>query len=65
MSYNTFLKEGYVCKMTKLINKDLYIEMIKKVIAKELTQKEAALKLEITDRQVRRLIIKYKKCFYP
>ena len=47
--------------MTKLINKDLYIEIIKKVIAKELTQKEAALKLEITDRQVRRLIIKYKK----
>ena len=47
--------------MIKLINKDLYIEIIKKVIAKELTQKEAALKLEITDRQVRRLIIKYKK----
>ena len=46
--------------MTKLLNKDIYSETIKKVIAKELTQKEAALKLEITDRQVRRLIVKYK-----
>ena len=46
--------------MTKLINKDIYSETIKKVIAKELTQKEAATKLEITDRQVRRLIVKYK-----
>ena len=45
--------------MVKLINKDLYYETIKKVIEKELTQKQAALKLEITDRQVRRLIIKY------
>ena len=45
--------------MGKLINKDLYAETIKKVIAKELTQKKAALKLEITDRQVRRLINKY------
>ncbi len=47
--------------MVKLINKDLYSETIKKVIDKELTQKEAALKLEITDRQVRRLINKYHK----
>ena len=46
--------------MAKLIDKDLYCETIKKVINKELTQKEAALKLEITDRQVRRLIVKYK-----
>ena len=46
--------------MTKLINKDIYAETIKKVIAKELTQKEAAIKLEITDRQIRRLIVKYK-----
>ena len=45
--------------MTKLIYKDLYYETIQKVIEKELTQKQAALKLEITDRQVRRLIIKY------
>ena len=45
--------------MAKLINKDLYYETIKKVTEKELTQKQAALKLEITDRQVRRLIIKY------
>ena len=45
--------------MGKLINKDLYAETIKKVINKELTQKEAALKLEITDRQIRRLINKY------
>ena len=45
--------------MGKLINKDLYSETIKKVINKELTQKEAALKLEITDRQVRRLVKKY------
>ena len=47
--------------MTKLINKDLYAETIKKVISKELTQKEAALKLEITDRQVRRLINNFYK----
>ena len=47
--------------MANLTNKDLYAETIKKVIAKELTQKEAALKLEITDRQVRRLINKYYK----
>lgn len=46
--------------MAKLIDKDLYSSTIKKVIAKELTQKEAAAKLEITDRQVRRLIVKYK-----
>ena len=46
--------------MAKLINKDLYAEIIKKVIAKELTQREAASKLEITDRQIRRLIVKYK-----
>ena len=45
--------------MGKLINKDLYIETIKKIINKELTQKEAALKLEITDRQIRRLINEY------
>ena len=46
--------------MAKLIDKELYSSIIKKVISKELTQKEAALKLEITDRQVRRLIVKYK-----
>lgn len=47
--------------MGKLINKDLYVETIKKVINKELTQKEAALRLEITDRQIRRLVNKYYK----
>ena len=47
--------------MGKLINKELYCETIKKVIEKEITQKQAALKLEITDRQIRRLIIQYKK----
>lgn len=46
--------------MAKLVNKDLYYETIKQVISKEITQKEAAFKLEITDRQVRRLIVKYK-----
>lgn len=45
--------------MAKLINKELYSTIIKKVISKELTQKEAASKLDITDRQVRRLIVKY------
>ena len=39
--------------MVKVSDKELYIETIKKVISKELTQKEAALKLAITDRQVR------------
>lgn len=46
--------------MAKLNDKELYSETIKKVITKEITQKEAALKLEITDRQVRRLVVKYK-----
>lgn len=46
--------------MAKLTDKELYSEIIKKVISKDLTQKEAAIKLEITDRQVRRLIVKYK-----
>ena len=47
--------------MAKLIDKELYSNIIKKVLSKELTQKEAALKLEITDRQVRRIIVNYKK----
>ena len=47
--------------MAKLIDKDLYSETIKKVVAKELTQKEAATKLGISDRQVRRIIFKYKQ----
>lgn len=47
--------------MAKIIDQCLYSETIKKVINKELTQKEAASKLEITDRQVRRLIVKYKE----
>ena len=45
--------------MAKLFCKELYSKTIKMVISKELTQKEAALKLGITDRQVRRLITKY------
>lgn len=46
--------------MAKLVDKELYSDTIKKVINKELTQKEAALKLGITDRQIRRIITKYK-----
>ena len=46
--------------MAKLSDKELYSEIIKKVISKELTQKEAAVKLGISDRQVRRLVTKYK-----
>ena len=46
--------------MAKLSNKELYSEIIKKVVSKELTQKEAGLQLGISDRQVRRLIVKYK-----
>lgn len=45
--------------MAKLIDKELYSNIIKKVISKELTQKEASFKLGITVRQVRRLIVKY------
>lgn len=47
--------------MAKLIDKERYGLIIKKVINKELTQKEAAFILEITDRQIRRLITKYKE----
>ena len=47
--------------MAKISDKELYSETIKKVISKELTQKAASLKLGITDRQIRRLITKYKK----
>ena len=46
--------------MAKISDKESYSETIKKVISKELTQKEAALRLNISDRQVRRLIIKFK-----
>lgn len=53
-------RKGVYFNMAKLGDKDLYSSIIKKVIAKELTQKEAALKLEITDRQIRRIIVKYK-----
>ena len=45
--------------MAKFIDKELYIQIIKQVISKDLTQKEAAVKLEITDRQVRRLVKKF------
>ena len=47
--------------MAKISDKDLYSEIIKKVISKQLTQNEAALKLNITDRQIRRIITKYKE----
>lgn len=46
--------------MVKLVDKELYSETIKKVLSKDLTQKEAGLILDITDRQIRRLITKYK-----
>ena len=46
--------------MAKLADKELYVFIVKKVINKELTQKDAAFKLEISDRQVRRLIVKYE-----
>ena len=39
----------------------IYVVILsKKIIAKEFIQKEATLKLKTTDRQVRRIIIKYK-----
>ena len=47
--------------MVKLIDKELYSATIKKSISKEITQKDAAQKLEITERQVRRIISKYKQ----
>ena len=47
--------------MVKLIDKELYSTTIKKAISKEITQKDAAQKLEITERQVRRIISKYKQ----
>ena len=46
--------------MAKLVDKELYSKTIKQVISKDLTQKEAALILGITDRQIRRLINNYK-----
>ena len=46
--------------MVKLVDKELYSGTIKKVLSKDLTQKEAGLILDITDRQIRRLITKYK-----
>ena len=46
--------------MVKLVDKELYSGTIKKVLSKDLTQKEAASILGITDRQIRRLITKYK-----
>ena len=57
MSYNTPSKGGvlYFVNEKEIKRK----EIIELVINKKITQKEAALKLEITDRQIRRLIIKY------
>ena len=37
------------------------IKVIEQVINKEITQKQASLKLEISDRQVRRLVVVYNK----
>lgn len=47
--------------MAKLSNQELYSTTIKKVVNKELIQKEASIKLGISDRQIRRLVTKYKK----
>lgn len=47
--------------MAKLSNQELYSTTIKKVVNKELTQKEASIKLGISDRQIRRIVTKYKK----
>jgi len=47
--------------MAKLEQVELYTSTIKKVIEKQMTQKEASMKLGITDRQIRRLVVKYKK----
>lgn len=46
--------------MSKLVDKDLYSIEIKKAINKEITQREAGIKLKISDRQVRRIIASYK-----
>lgn len=60
MSYNTPRKGGVLNYMLELNEKERKRkEIIDSVINKKITQKEAALKLEITDRQIRRLIIKY------
>lgn len=60
MSYNIPRKGGVLCYMLELNEKERKRkEIIDSVINKKITQKEAALKLEITDRQIRRLIIKY------
>lgn len=58
MSYNFSLKGG---KITIELNRkeEQKIEVIEQVLNKEITQKQAALKLEISDRQVRRLIVLY------
>lgn len=46
--------------MSRLVDKDLYSIEIKKAISKEITQREAGIKLKISDRQVRRIIASYK-----
>ena len=46
--------------MTELNGKELLrVDVIKSVINREITQKEAALKLDLTDRQIRRLIVRF------
>ena len=46
--------------MVELNAKELLrMEVIQNVLNGEITQKEAALKLEITDRQIRRLIVRF------
>ena len=61
MSYNTPRKGGDLYYMLELNEKERERkDVIDLAINKKITQKEAALKLEITDRQIRRLIIKYR-----
>ena len=45
--------------MVKLVNKDFDSSIINKVISKEISLYEAIIKLEISDRQVRRLVVKF------
>ena len=47
--------------MANLEQVELYTSTIKKVIEKQIPSKETSMKLEITDWQIRRLVVKYKK----
>jgi len=62
MSYNTHCQKGGEQIMAHLNEKSKKKkEIILKLIAKEITQKEAAYELSISDRQVRRLLKNYKE----